>query len=686
MVFAVKIIDTARLGFVGGTQATRAAEAMAVREVNALRQLAEHPGIVSLENALYDQTTRQIFIVTDFVPGSHLFSHIVHRSQPLQEGEAAHIVSQVVDALGFCHALGLVHRDLKLENVLVARVDVSLVEEKAEDGFSSWRTQELFRVKICDFGFAKSLQGYTTRTPVGTANYNAPEVSLDLAKAEAEILNNADQSAECHYDAFKADCYSLGIMIFVMLCLGFPLKDGGPDAHREHKNWPSVSAAPQSLIDRLLDFDPTKRPSMVEVANCEWVMNAMVVDECSSPTTKRRHRSKEAVVRESERELSQTGWRSPTPKWKRGEVDALPAVLALHKALVHIQQERGMACWAVNGSPGLEGISCWDQFIWHVELTEKRLHEAGEMLKGCIAKDHRQRFTVGALPNLFKSLTRARKLARLTMRCFSEDEIKEEEEGGGFGRQTSPFTVPSWARQGINDTQTVAFDSVFSAYNYACGEVIEIVAKTVEAAKGGPDNAEGRRAARRYRLFSSASEQMGRERAFMCGYSVRDDQRGLGRGRLQRLAEILGARKILLGTAACEGAMTMTSGHIVATSTGLLGTLIGEGEPALLSAADIVELEAIEARMFDPCPSQSLPTAEEWYRTLTRLLNEIHSRIVMGLMDDMREGLELQEPPELKLDSDTNGMDHKHYKSKTKESGCCASGLKKLLKSLHDMI
>lgn len=628
-VYAVKIIDPMRLGFVGGSHAIRCAESMALREVNALRKLAIHAGIISLEAAFWSPATQQIFIVTDFLPGSHLFSHVVQRSSPLQEEEVSHIMAQVADAMEFCHSLGVVHRDLKLENVLVAKVNVTLVEERStvpdevcltEDSaagglavprqFSTtWKSQELFTVKICDFGFAKALQGFTTRTPVGTSTYAAPEVDLDRSKGSQTVEVAAD------YDAFKADAYSVGVMMFVMLCLAFPAKDGTEGSHRSHKLWPKISADARSLIDGLLEFDPTRRSSLHQVCQHIWVQALQTV-EPDSPKSITRRRSKQAVVEEADREW-ETSRRSPEPRWRCDEDPVLPGVLALHRGLVHIQQERSMALWALTGAPGLDGISsCWDQFQWHIELTQKRNHEARHLLSTS-AKD--SRFCLGAqldesFHELASNLTRGRQLS-LGSTPVGSEAVHDKE-------VSPPLSIDS-------------FDAVFEAYSDAARVIIELIARCVEGAK--PGSSEGRRAARRYRLFSSAAEQLSRERAFICGHgrltlkdsnSPKHEKTGLSREMLQRLSEIIGSRKILLGTA-------LSVCYTVATPTGLLGGMVGEGEPALLSTGDIAELEALEALVLAPNLNEALPT-EEWYRTLTRLLNEIHSRIAISLVDDMR--------------------------------------------------
>jgi hypothetical protein len=586
---------------------------MASREVDALRRVSSHPGIISLRGAFFSDSTRQVFIVTDFVLGSHLFSHVVQRTVPLKEAEASHIVAQLSDAISFCHALGVVHRDLKLENVLVSTIDVRLVERQDSNGVSGWQTEELFSVMICDFGFAKSLEvdyGFCsrwerTRTPLGTVSYTAPEIPIERDEARPP----AQTTSRCYYDAFKADAFSMGVLIFVMLCLGFPSKDAGENPHRFHKLWPALSGHAQFIIDGLLNVDPRKRLGILDLHNHPWVALAQADD---NDEHFQRSVSKQIVLDKAEGELSTTK-RAPEPRWNTGDQmqdPAQPGILGLCRALVHIQQERGMACWALAGTAGIGGISVWDQLQWHVQLTEKRISEAMALLDELVHSHRRLKPDVAEaheadLGNLFAILAEARKQV---------------------------FSVAS-------------FDDVFMLYSRACGTLIELVARLIETARPGCSEKLSR-AARRYRLCSAAVEQLCRERALICGLrqvgpvslenpevvSGSSDQHGgrLPSNRLHRLAEVLGARKILLGAV-----VNSRFSDIVATSTGLLGALLGEGEPLLLGATEIAELELIEQRIFSGSGDDQVPT-EVLYQTISRMINEIHSRIAIAIVEDMR--------------------------------------------------
>src|SRR3989449_2585462 len=124
------------------------------REARSVAQLS-HPSIVTVIDR-GEQDGRQ-FIVFEYVDGENLKA-LVEREGPLPEQAAIELALQIADGLAFAHANGLVHRDVKPQNVLLT-----------EDG----------RAKVTDFGIARSIdvhQGLTqTGTVMGTSDYISPE-------------------------------------------------------------------------------------------------------------------------------------------------------------------------------------------------------------------------------------------------------------------------------------------------------------------------------------------------------------------------------------------------------------------------------------------------------------------------------------------------------------------------------
>lgn len=119
------------------------------------------------------------YLVFEYVVGGELFDLVIKKSQIPDSGVRL-IFSQLMDALEYVHGKGIAHRDLKLENILMDKD---------------------FKVKIADFGTAKMVdkQGLL-KTCTGTPGYMAPEVSLGQA-----------------YDPFKADLFSMGCVLFMMV-------------------------------------------------------------------------------------------------------------------------------------------------------------------------------------------------------------------------------------------------------------------------------------------------------------------------------------------------------------------------------------------------------------------------------------------------------------------------------------
>jgi len=161
------------------------------REARAAARLS-HPAVVSV----YDQGTDDghVFLVMEYVAGTTLREVLRERGR-LSPGEAVAIMDHVLAALATAHAAGLIHRDVKPENVLVT-----------PDG----------RVKVADFGLARAIAGTTvTRddsTLLGTAAYISPEQVQD---------GTADA---------RSDVYAAGVMFFELLTGSAPFTGESPIA------------------------------------------------------------------------------------------------------------------------------------------------------------------------------------------------------------------------------------------------------------------------------------------------------------------------------------------------------------------------------------------------------------------------------------------------------------------------
>ena len=191
-----------------------------------------HPNIVQVYDTGEDDEGRP-YIVMEFVDGESLAATI-QREGPLDPERVVGIGLDCCAGLGYAHAAGLVHRDVKPHNLL---------------------TDAHGRIKVADFGVARSLEGASiTRTGsvLGTANYLAPE------QARGEVVTTA------------ADIYALGVTLHQLLTGHTPVA-GGTDT-RELP--PPLGGA----ITRCLEPDPVLRPTAAELAV------ALVADPTSAAT------------------------------------------------------------------------------------------------------------------------------------------------------------------------------------------------------------------------------------------------------------------------------------------------------------------------------------------------------------------------------------------------------------------
>ena len=201
------------------------------REAKAAARLSQHPNVVGV----FDQGTDGpiVFLVMEHVVGRTLRDLLDERGR-LTARQALELLDPVLAALGAAHRAGLVHRDVKPENVLLA-----------DDG----------RVKVADFGLARAIaapSGTTQGVLLGTVAYLSPE-----------------QVEPGHADA-RSDVYAAGIVLFEMLTGRQPYEGEGPlqVAYRHvHDDVPPPSSRVEGvprpvdeLVLRATRRDPAQRP------------------------------------------------------------------------------------------------------------------------------------------------------------------------------------------------------------------------------------------------------------------------------------------------------------------------------------------------------------------------------------------------------------------------------------------
>ncbi|KIV94688.1 hypothetical protein PV10_02432 [Exophiala mesophila] len=206
-------------------------DANLAREIHHHRQFI-HPHIARLYEVIVTESS--VWLALEYCPGDELYNYLCRKGAlPLETAQK--IFAQLVGAVTYIHSKSCVHRDLKLENVLL---------DKHEN------------VKLCDFGFTREYEGKASylQTFCGTVCYSAPE----MLKGEK-------------YAGEKVDVWSLGIILYALLKGELPF-DEDDDAATKAKILkqdpiypPGFPESAKLLISKLLSKRPLHRPSLAEI-------------------------------------------------------------------------------------------------------------------------------------------------------------------------------------------------------------------------------------------------------------------------------------------------------------------------------------------------------------------------------------------------------------------------------------
>lgn len=203
-------------------------------EIAAMKRL-DSPYIVKLYDVM--KTSRNVYMVMEYCPGGDL-DHYIKKQGATPEHLARKWLSQALQAFQCLRTLKILHRDLKLANILLSHED----PERAD-------------IKLADFGFAKILNEVSkARTMLGTPLFMAPEIFNKEAYA------------------FSVDIWSLGVLAYELL-VGrgpFPCKsiEELKQAQREGVTFPAdctLSEQGRDLVTRMLAYRPEARPDLEQL-------------------------------------------------------------------------------------------------------------------------------------------------------------------------------------------------------------------------------------------------------------------------------------------------------------------------------------------------------------------------------------------------------------------------------------
>ena len=241
------------------------------REVRTMASL-QHRHVLRLLDLFVDAECA--WLVLELCVGGDLHDLLDRRGGALSEVEARSLLGQLLSAVAHMHENNVIHRDLKLENVLLS--------SRAADA----------EVRVCDFGFAKSISELAGRagvtsapgrpkrsdTMLGTPDYIAPEIL-----------------ASKNYDVY-VDIYACGCVAFALLsgrlpfdgdvllfnvANGRPAQRTGPTHGPE---WASVSPDARRFVSSMLEPSWRKRPSAAKLLSDPWLEGS---SEASGPAAPR---------------------------------------------------------------------------------------------------------------------------------------------------------------------------------------------------------------------------------------------------------------------------------------------------------------------------------------------------------------------------------------------------------------
>jgi serine/threonine protein kinase len=213
------------------------------KEVEAMSQL-QHPNIIKLIDSYETEHTH--CIVMQYAPKGDLLQ-LALSTKRIEESKARIIIRQLLEAVAYAHSHGWIHRDIKLENILL---------------------DENENVLLGDWGFATRWSQYGfLRESIGSLHYASPEIV-----------------SSCSYRGPEVDCWSVGVVLYSCVVGAFPFGDNVEAILNANYHLPSyVSKECAALIAGLLRLNPAARLTAKEALQSPFLM----ADE-SAPQTRQR--------------------------------------------------------------------------------------------------------------------------------------------------------------------------------------------------------------------------------------------------------------------------------------------------------------------------------------------------------------------------------------------------------------
>ncbi len=217
------------------------------REIKA-GTLLHHKNIVQFLGWFRSPTENLTYLILEYIPGMDLLTFLQLRYK-IPEPTVKELFGQIITALEYCHSLGIAHRDIKLDNIMI-----------------NDRTIKLIDFGFCDLDLPGQGIGHLSSEWLGSSNYAPPE-----------ILNKTP------YNGFKVDIWCSGVVLYTLLYKEFPflIQDFiqgkyipivWPDHLNRKKKYLRTSDEVKDLIMKMLNNDPNDRLSITDIKRHSWML------------------------------------------------------------------------------------------------------------------------------------------------------------------------------------------------------------------------------------------------------------------------------------------------------------------------------------------------------------------------------------------------------------------------------
>lgn len=239
--FAIKVISKEK---VGGGKASFENEVFIMKSVI-------HPNLIKLEEVF--ESKKKLYLITELCEAGEL-GKIIKKEGPIPEQTSKLIMRQIVDAISYLHRNDIVHRDLKLENILLKEFDPD---------------QGIYYIKVTDFGLSSQ------RATAGTESMFEDYCGTPLYMAP-EIIENLPYSQLC-------DVWALGIIMFILLTSHSPFSSESESKLREQikradiniysKHYVNLSPEAKHCLQRMIKVNPAHRITSSELFEHPWFLD-----------------------------------------------------------------------------------------------------------------------------------------------------------------------------------------------------------------------------------------------------------------------------------------------------------------------------------------------------------------------------------------------------------------------------